>query len=148
MAKIVNLSTIYRMSCSDRIILAVTRPRSKVGSVVWTTFNALKDLKLNVTLGNYHRCCTCVAIHAGCQGPESTDIQLRLDNYHKQYSGSHEMSHAASGSGQSDDLVITCPINDLFFCFSIWSSRGFTTKHFLWYFLYNNFEVQNLSEKV
>ena len=67
----------------------------------------VKDLKLNVTKGRYHSFHTCCPIHAGCQDPESTDIQLRFDNRRKQYSISHETSHAASCSGQSDDLVIT-----------------------------------------
>ena len=60
-----------------------------------------------ITKGKYHRFHTCCPIHAGCQDPESTDIQLRIDNRRKQYSKPHETSHAASCSGQGDDLVIT-----------------------------------------
>ena len=41
------------------------------------------------------------------QVPESTDIQLRMDNNHKQYFNSHEMSLAASDSDLGDNLVIT-----------------------------------------
>ena len=70
-------------------------------------FNAVKDLNIEITKRKISQNQTCCPIHAGCQVPESTDIQLRLDNRRKQYPKPHETSHAASCSVESDDLVIT-----------------------------------------